>query len=67
MVLVYAIAKKEGLTVSEEDFDYFVSDMSEELGVTEDDFLKANPKEVLDEVFLVEKGLNFLIENAKIQ
>ncbi len=67
MVLAYAIAQKEGLTVSEEDFDYFVADMAEDLGVTEADFLAANPKEVLDEVFLVEKGMNFLIENAKFQ
>lgn len=67
MILAYAIAKKEGLTVSEEDFDYYVSDMAEDLGVTEEDFLQANPKEVLDEVFLVEKGMNFLIENAEFQ
>ncbi len=67
MILAYAIAQKEGLTVSEKEYDYFVSDMAEDLEVTEADFLAANPKEVLDEVFLVEKGMNFLIENAKIQ
>ena len=66
-VMAYAIAQKEGLTVTEEDYNYFVTDMSEDLGVTEADFLQANPKKVLDEAFLIEKTLLFLIENADIQ
>ena len=63
----YAIAQKEGLTVTEEDYDYYVTDFAEEFGVSEEDFLMVNDKAVLDEVFLVEKALNFLIDHANIQ
>ena len=67
LLVAYAIAKKEGLTVTEEDFDNYVKDMSEEFGITEEDFLQANPQEVLEDVFLIEKCLLFLIKNADIQ
>lgn len=66
-LIAYAIAKKEGLVVTEEDFDYYVKDMSEEFGITEQDFLQANSKEILDDAFLIEKSLLFMIENADIQ
>lgn len=66
-VLAYAVAKEEGLIVTEEDFEYIVSDMAEEFGITEEEFLRVNDKEVLDEIFLVEMGLNFMIEHADIR
>lgn len=66
-ILAYAVAKEEGLIVTEEDFEYIVSDMAEEFGITEEEFLRVNDKEVLDEIFLVEMGLNFMIEHADIR
>lgn len=66
-LICYAIAQKEGIRITEEEFDYFVADFSADFGVTTEDFLRVNPKDVLDEIFLIEKTMLFLIENAEVQ
>ena len=66
-VMAYVVAKEEGLTVSEADYDYYVADMCEDFGISKKEFLRVNSRPVLEDIFLVEKGLDFLVEHAEIR
>ncbi len=66
-LMAYAVAKEEGLTVSEADYDYYVADMCEDFGISKKEFLSVNSRPVLEDIFLVEKGLDFLVEHAEIR
>lgn len=61
-----AIAKLEGITITDEEYKSLVESYAKEQGVSVKEFEEANGKDYLKEQFLELKILDFLADNAKI-
>lgn len=62
--ILYGIAKKEGLSLSEEEFTVYAEEYACTHKITLEEFLKVNDRAVLEQVFLIECAMDYLIDNA---
>lgn len=63
----YGIAKKEGFVLEEEEFMAYAEDFAEDYEITTEHFLQINDRSVLEQVFLIECAMDFMIENANFK
>ncbi len=64
LIAAYAIAKKEGLVITEEMFLEMADEFAYEYGITTEHFLELNDRKVLEQIFMIECGMEFMIDNA---
>lgn len=62
--VLYGIAKKEGLTLSEEEYTAYAEEFACTYSLSLDRFLEINDRAVLEQVFLIESTMDYLIDNA---
>ena len=62
--ILYGIAKREGLSLSEEEFNAYAEEFACSHKITLEEFLKVNDRAVLEQVFLIESAMDYLIDNA---
>lgn len=60
----YAIAKKEGIVITDEVFMTMADEFAYEYGITTDHFLELNDRELLEQVFMIELAMEYMIDNA---
>lgn len=63
----YGIAKKEGFVLEEEEFMAYAEDFAGDYEITTDHFLQINDRTVLEQVFLIESAMDFMIDNANFK
>lgn len=63
--ILYGIAKKEGFSLSEEEFTAYAEEFACTYSLTLERFLEINDRAVLEQVFLIESAMDYLIDNAK--
>ena len=62
--ILYGIAIKEGLSLSEEEFTAYAEEYACTHEISLEEFLKVNDRAVLEQVFLIECAMDYLIDNA---
>ena len=62
--ILYGIAKKEGLSLSEEEFTAYAEEFACSHRITLEEFLNLNDRAVLEQAFLIESAMDYLIDNA---
>ena len=62
--ILYGIAQKEGFTLSEEEFTAYAEEFACSHRITLEEFLNLNDRAVLEQAFLIESAMDYLIDNA---
>lgn len=64
---LYAIAKNENISFTEEDFQAYAAELATESSMTAEDFITQNGRAEIEKSFMMEKALDILINNSVIQ
>lgn len=64
-IVLYCVAKAEGLTLTEEEFTKYATEIAEGYQLTLEEFLKDNERKYVEQSILMERALEFLLDNVK--
>lgn len=63
-IVLYCVAKAEGITLTEEEFTKYATEIAENYELTLEEFLKDNERKYVEQSILMERALEFLLENV---
>lgn len=62
-IVLYCVAKAEGITLTEDEFTMYATELAESYSVTLDEFLAEYDKTYVEQSILMEQALEFLLDN----
>lgn len=63
-IVLYCVAKAEGITLTEEEFTTYAAEIAENYQLTLEEFLEQNERKYVEQSILMERALEFLLDNV---